>query len=140
MSFFSAGDISRTGMSVQRKRMDIIAENIANANTTKTSDGGPYRRKIAIIAENSPNFMNIFSAQMGTGVKVDKVIQEILPPRMVYEPTNPEANEKGYVLLPNVNISTEMVDMMTATRAYEANVAAFNASKSMAEKALQIGS
>ena len=127
-------DISASGLSAQRRRMDTIAENIANAETTRTAQGGPYRRKQVV-------FQAIPTAPGGTGggVTVTEVATDPRPPRLVYRPGHPDANAEGYVRMPNVNILEEMVDMVSATRSYEANVAALNAAKQMTRKALEIG-
>ena len=144
MSVFSAMNISATGMTAQRTRLDIISQNIANVNTTRDADGNIYRRKSVIFEEK--NFVSFDEAlinatgNIGTGVKVAQIIEDTTTEgRMVYEPSNPDANEEGYVTYPNVNTVTEMTDMIDASRSYEANVTAFNASKAMELKALEVG-
>jgi len=142
--FLSALDISATGLSAQRLRMDVIADNIANVNTTRTPGGGPYRRKVVVFRENqTTDFASILDSQRarfnGTGVTVDSIQQDQSPFKRIYQPGHPDANAQGYVLMPNVNIVTEMVDMISATRSYEANVTAVNATKDMAMKTLNIG-
>lgn len=148
MSIFNALNISTSGMTAQRLRMDVISENIANVSTTRTSDGTPYRRKEVVFAEkaNYPTFAQALSVQMGAdgavgkGVKVSQITEDTTTPeRMVYEPSHPDADENGYVSYPNVNTVTEMTDLIDASRAYEANTTAFNASKSIALLGLQIG-
>lgn len=145
MGLFQAFNISASGMTAERFRTDIIAENIANVNTTSTPDGGPYRRKIVTFSEREVTpFSQIYStsknAIVGNGVKVSRVTKDYESDFiMEYDPSNPDADENGYVSYPNVNTVTEMTDLIDATRAYEANTTAFNASKSMAEKGLQIG-
>jgi flagellar basal-body rod protein FlgC len=144
MNFLNALRTSSTGLSAQRLRMNLIASNLANVNTTRTSEGGPYRRKDVIFAAESSavSFNDVMRSQMGSGlsgVKVQGVINDPRPPVMKYDPTHPDANKDGYVALPNVNIVEEMVNMISATRSYEANVAAIKATKSMALKALEIG-
>lgn len=145
MGLFQAFNISASGMTAERFRTDIIAENIANVNTTSTPEGGPYRRKIVTFAEREVTpFSQFYSASknalVGNGVKVTKVTKDYENDYiMEYDPSNPDADENGYVSYPNVNTVTEMTDLIDATRAYEANVTAFNASKSMAEKGLSIG-
>lgn len=119
--------ISASALSAHRRWMDVIADNLANAETTRTADGSPFRRKM-VVFEETPS-----------GVSVKSVEEDLSPPRMVYDPSHPDADASGFVQFPNVNTIHEMVDMMTATRAYEANVAAFNATKSMLLKALEIG-
>lgn len=143
-SVFSAMDISATGMTAQRTRLDIIAQNIANVNTTRDADGNVYLRKSVIFEEkNYVSFNDTLinaTGTMGKGVKISEIIEDTEEPtKMVYDPSNPDANEDGYVEYPNVNTVTEMTDMIDASRSYEANVTAFNASKSMQLKALDIG-
>jgi len=128
--------------------MDIIAQNIANVNTTRTEDGTPYRRKTVVFQERErvPFSRYLSSASRerflnggAGGVKVTAIVEDPSPFREVYDPGHPDADENGIVRMPNVDIITEMVNMISATRAYEANVTALNASKSMASKALEIG-
>ena len=132
-------------MSAERFRTDIIAENIANVNSTSTPDGGPYRRKIVTFSEREVTpFSQFYSASknalVGNGVKVTKVTEDYETDFIKeYDPSNPDADENGYVSYPNVNTVTEMTDLIDATRAYEANTTAFQASKAMAEKGLSIG-
>ena len=140
MGFFSSSVVSSNGMSVQRQVMDIISENLANVNTVKSSDGGPYRRKVPVIANKDiPLFGEMLGDRIRSVVYVSSIENDTTPPRLDYEPSHPLADERGYVAKPNINVSLEMVHMIDATRAYEANVAAFNASKNMGAKALQIG-
>jgi len=140
---FKGFDISATGMSAQRLRMDVIAGNIANIDTTRTEDGGPYRRKLPVFQERNGNiFGNILKGKMGygaKGVEVSNIVEDRSPFKMVYNPSHPDANEEGYVAMPNINLVNEMVDMIDASRAYEANATVFNTLKSMAMKALEIG-
>ena len=132
-------------MTAERFRTDIIAENIANVNSTSTPDGGPYRRKIVTFSEREVTpFSQFYSASknalVGNGVKVTKVTEDYETDFIKeYDPSNPDADENGYVSYPNVNTVTEMTDLIDATRAYEANTTAFQASKAMAEKGLTIG-
>ena len=134
MGDFSSIDISASGLFAQRARLDAIANNIANANTGRTDQGGPYRRQEVILRAGSGGF------ESGSrGVEVAGVVESSDPPRMVYDPSNPDAGPDGRVAMPNLNIVEEMVDMITATRAYEANVQAISAARSMAAKALEIG-
>lgn len=126
--------------------MDIISQNIANANTTRTADGTPYRRKVVTFAEKNTHtpFSRVLNTARdrysGDGVKVDRVYEdEETDMTMVYDPSHPDADENGYVTYPNVNIITEMTNMIDASRAYEANSTAFNASKAIAMKGLEIG-
>lgn len=148
MAIFNAFNISATGMSAQRIRMDILAQNAANVNTTRTEDGTPYVRKNVVFEEKSANsFSTILNsatgnrnAYIGSGVKVTEIVEDTKTPMsMVYDPSHPDADEDGYVTYPNVNVVTEMTDLIDATRAYEANVTAFNAAKNMALKALEVG-
>lgn len=145
MGYFSSLDVSASGMNAQRMRMDLISQNIANANTTRTADGTPYRRQALVLGTNSSNpFSNYLSGAsrdaLGDGkVKIQGVVEDQSDFRKVYEPDNPEADEEGYVHYPNVDIVTEMVDMISASRSYEANVTASTASKNMAMQALNIG-
>lgn len=145
MSIFNSFDISASGMTAQRFRTDIITQNIANATTTRTEDGTPYRRRIVTFAEkeNTP-FSNVLartSADMvGAGVKVTRVSQDYETEMvMAYDPAHPDADENGYVTYPNVNIITEMTNLIDATRSYEANTTAFEASKAMVTKGLSMG-
>lgn len=136
MGSFSSLDISASGLSAQRIRMDVIATNIANANATRTAQGGPYKRQEVVFAAR----MDQAGLDADTvGVDVPQIVTDPTPPRQVYDPGHPDADARGYVLMPNVNVVQEMVDMISATRAYEANVTAMNATKSMAAKALEIG-
>lgn len=132
MSYISAIGTSSSGLTAQRLRMDIIANNIANVNTTRTENGEPYRRKI-VIFKPRPNGRGVRVAR--NGIQEDRVT----PLKLKYEPGHPDAGPQGYVAMPNVNIVTEMVDLVDATRAYEANVTAINTGKSMANEALSIG-
>lgn len=143
MGMFGAIDAAASGMTAERLRMDVISNNIANVNTTRTNEGGPYRRQLVLFQpRNGQNsFSQVLSQQLdgGDGVRVTGIVKDDSPLRRVYDPTHPDANNDGYVDMPNVNIVAEMVDMITATRAYEANVTSVNAAKSMAMKALEIG-
>ena len=125
-------------------RMDIIAQNIANASVTRTAEGGPYRRQyVEFEPMEGQSFSSVYSdalnASAGSGVRVSAVQEDGSDFKLVYDPTHADAGEDGYVRLPNVDLATEMVDMISATRAYEANVTALNAMKAMAMKALEIG-
>ncbi|MCG9967984.1 flagellar basal body rod protein FlgC [Pelotomaculum terephthalicicum JT] len=143
--FFSSFAISASGLTAERLRLDLIANNIANMNTTGTPDdpsNPPYRRRIPLFAQILKQEEETGASQpffKGAGVRVTKVLEDNNPPRLVYEPTHPDADERGYVAYPNINVVNEMVNMITATRAYEANVTALNAAKDMALKALEIG-
>jgi len=127
--------------------MDVISQNIANVNTTRTEDGTPYRRKMVVFQEKEADipFSQYLSEESrrryltGGGVRVTAIVEDQTPFKEVYDPSHPDADENGIVRMPNVDIVTEMVNMISATRAYEANITALNASKSMASKALEIG-
>jgi flagellar basal-body rod protein FlgC len=147
MSFFGAMDISASGLSAQRLRMDVISENMANINTTRTSAGGPYKRKVAVFSERP------FSARLDEenrrlaesaptrkgygGVKVQEIAEDNSPGPSAYDPGHPDANADGYVAMPNVSIVEEMVDMISASRAYEANVTAILNTKAMIAKTME---
>lgn len=137
MGNFSSFDISSSGIYAQRIRMDTIANNIANAESTKTPEGGPYKRQ-------SVSFKAVYNDTINkqvqpAGVMVEKVVRESEDFRMVYDPGHPDADKDGYVKMPNVNIVEEMVDMVSATRAYEANVTAMNSVKNMISAAIELG-
>lgn len=138
-------DISASGLSAQRLRMDVIAQNLANMDTTRTADGGPYRRRLVTLQEDVdkkpfssflPQGKNTFK---GRGIKATKIVEDPAPFKRVFNPGHPDADDQGYVLMPNVDNLKEIIDMMSATRSYEANVTAFNATKSMILKGLEIG-
>ena len=146
MSFLNALNISASGMTAERMRLDIAAENIANINTTRTENGGPYRRKMVVfepIEDNS--FASAFRSELsrqsnnGGGVRVAEIVEDPSDFRMVYNPEHPDADENGYVQMPNVDLLKETVDSMAASRDYDANLTAFNTIKTMASKALEIG-
>ena len=146
MSILSSLSVSVSGMTAQRKRVDTISENIANANTTRTPQGGPYRRREVIFAAvaNDRNFEEELRSQVrsldtATQVKVVGIVQDDKLPILRFEPGHPDANAEGYVAMPNVNAMQELVNLMEASRSYEANVAAFNASKNMWQSALDLG-
>lgn len=145
MGLFQSFNISASGMTAERFRTDIIAENIANVNTTNTEDGGPYRRKVVTFSEKevtpfSQYFSESKNAAVGNGVKITKVTEDYSTEFVAtYDPGNPDADADGYVYYPNVNTVTEMTNLIDATRAYEANATAFDASKAMAQTGLQIG-
>jgi len=163
MGMFTAFDITASGLTAERYRMDTIAENIANANTTRTADGTPYRRKVVQFEtketqQDRRSFGRVLSTIVGTGraqqrhdrnvvsddligygVKIPTIAEDVESPmNMVYDPSHPDADENGYVTYPNVNTITEMTNLIDANRAYEANATAFNASKSMATTGLSI--
>lgn len=134
--------ISASGMTAERLRMDTIANNLANAETTRTPEGGPYRRQVPVFSSRLAASMTRRSAEgefRGMGVRVVRIESSDAPPRLVYDPHHPDADENGYVAMPDVNVPREMVDLISASRAYEANVTAFNTAKNMAMRALDIG-
>ena len=144
MSAFDAMNVSASGMTAQRLRTDIIAQNIANINTTRDANGGAYRRKTVVFEERPSNsfndYLSVASGSIGSGVKVSSIVEDYHTPMTVaYDPSHPDADEDGYVTFPNVNTVTEMTNLIDASRSYEANVTAFNATKSMTTQALQIG-
>ncbi len=146
MGIFSSFDVNASGMTAQRYRMDIISENVANANTTRTADGTPYRRKIVTFEQKNGHstFSHVFDScrqsYNGQGVRVMKVAEDNKSDMiMAYDPSHPDADENGYVTYPNVNIVTEMTNLIDASRAYEANATAFGASKAIAMKGLEMG-
>ena len=144
MDFFDAMNTSSAALSAQRLRMNLIAGNLANVNTTRTNQGGPYRRKEAVFAAQPLNqsFKRILADRQNNNlytVRVAKVIEDGNPPVMKYDPQHPDADARGYVAMPNINLMEEMVNMISATRGYEANVTALKAAKDMALKALEIG-
>jgi flagellar basal-body rod protein FlgC len=157
IKWFSALQTSASGMTAERLRMDVIANNIANVNTTRDASGAPnpYRRQMVVLG-NRPSFAQAMAqalgeaddaqydpadpyAQVGRGVRVLQIVEDQRPFKMKYDPTHPDADEKGWVKLPNVDTVTEMVDLISASRAYEANVTTMNAFKAMVTSALQIG-
>lgn len=155
MSLFTAFNISASGMTAQQLRTDVISENIANSSTTRTQDGTPYVRKAVVFTEKTLTsaqainksgssfasvLKNINGGIAGDGVKITSVYEDTSTDmNMVYEPSHPDADENGYVIYPNVNVVQEMTDLIDASRSYEANISAFNASKTMANKGLTIG-
>lgn len=145
MSMFQSFDINASGLTAQRYRMDIISQNVANANTTRTSDGTPYRRKSVIFAERNggTSFAGVLSNAAnkynGKGVKVVSTFEDYSTDLVkAYDPAHPDADADGYVYYPNVNVITEMTNLIDASRSYEANATAFSASKSMAMKGLEM--
>lgn len=144
MAFLSSMNISASALTAQRQRLDVISENIANANTTRTESGGPYRRKMTVLtALPQQEFKTVLSRRLPKNQKGGVIVSEIAEDEReftpVYDPEHPDANEDGYVLMPNVELVKETVDAMAASRAYDANVTAFNTWKLMAQRALDIG-
>ena len=145
MALFTGMNINASGMSAERLRLDVISENIANANTTRTKEGGPYVRKNVIFtekvstADSFGEVLNRTISGIGDGVKVTAITKDTdTDMNLVYEPSHPDADENGYVLYPNVNIVTEMTDLIDASRAFEANATAFEASTNVASRGLSI--
>ena len=144
MGLFDALNISGSGLSAERLRMDVTAENLANAQTRRGAGGGPYRRQLVVLQQaGGPAFGNVLAGAMGAGargggVQVAGIVQDQTPDRLVYDPGHPDADAQGYVHLPAINPVTEMVDLITASRAYEANVTAMQAAKGMFSKTLEI--
>ena len=152
MAFFNAMNVSATGLTAQRLRMDVISENIANVNTTRTLQGGAYQRKTVLFQEiQETPFGSLMRdtlenddptrrrPPLGMGVRVAGVVQDFAPGPMIYDPAHPDANAEGYVQMPNVNIVEEMVNMISASRSYEANITAINTSRAMMQRTLEIG-
>ena len=145
MDFFSAMDISTTGLITQRYRMNLVAENLANIESTRTAKGGPYRRKqvvLSSVSEYRP-FLDVLMGAQGAmpalaGARVSAVVEDPSPFKEVKRPGHPDADKDGIVLMPNVNAMLEMADMLMATRAYEANITAFSTAKSMIAKAMDL--
>ena len=150
MSLFNLLSVSASGMSAQRKRAEVLVENLANAETTRTPEGGPYKRKDVVFetAATDGPFANVFqmqlsgSSQMGgaqmQGVRVAEVLQDQREPEKRYQPGHPDADKDGYVAYPQLNPAEEMVDLMNASRGYQSNVAAMAAAKDMIQKTLDI--
>jgi flagellar basal-body rod protein FlgC len=150
MGMFDAFDISASALTAERMRMDVTAENLANAQTTRTANGGPYRRKEVVLeqVQQGGGFAGNLKAAMGAGssgrvggassVEVSGIVEDSTPSKMVYDPGHPDANAQGYVAMPNVDSVTEMVDLISASRAYEANVTAMQSAKQMFSKTLDL--
>jgi flagellar basal-body rod protein FlgC len=145
MSMFGGLEISASGLTAERLRMDVVAENLANAQTTRGADGQPYRRKEVVLQEAPGSFGATLSSVMGGGarssgggVQVAGVVEDSTPLKHVYDPGHPDADAQGYVTMPNVDSVTEMVDLISASRAYEANVTAMQAAKQMFSRTLEL--
>ncbi|MBM9513194.1 flagellar basal body rod protein FlgC [Desulfogranum marinum] len=142
MDIFTTFDIAASGLKAQRTRLNTISSNMANAETTSTPEGGPYKKKSVVFQSEPVSFKNQLRQSLNNqaeGVKVAKIIEDNEPPQQIYNPSHPDADEDGYVGMPNVSILKEMVDMMSATRSYEANTTVIKSAKRMAMKALEIG-
>lgn len=144
MSMFGAIDAAGSGLTAERLRLDVISNNLANANTTRTIGGGPFRRKVVVYQPRDEynEFGKLLAQKLeaGKGVRVVGIVEDNTPSPIVYDPNHPDADAKGYVSMPNINVVAEMVDMITASRSYEANVATISSAKAMAIKAMEIGS
>ena len=152
MAFLSSMNIVASGLTAQQLRLDVVSENITNATTTRTENGGAYRRKMVVFESVSgrETFQEVMArtaggavsnegAQNAGGVRVTQIVEDPSDLELVYDPTHPDANEEGYVEMPNVDTIKEMADAMAATQAYSANVTAFNALKTVISKGLEIG-
>ncbi|HOV69108.1 MAG TPA: flagellar basal body rod protein FlgC [Clostridia bacterium] len=140
MDVLKAINISGSGLTAQRFRMDTIAQNIANADTTRTENGEPYRRRVPVFSSKNGGFLShLKNSTESGGVRVTGVVEDQSAFKQVYDPNHPDADENGYVNYPNVDLTQEIINMMSASRSYEANVTALNTTKSMALKALEIG-
>lgn len=144
MDLLKSMKISASGMKANTKRVEVINSNIANAQTTRTAEGGPYRRKEVVFGAEPArdSFSEILEGEIDAQaqtVHATDVVSTNEPPILKYDPKHPDANKDGYVAMPNINVMKEMADMIQAQRAYEANISAFNTTKSMATKALEIG-
>jgi flagellar basal-body rod protein FlgC len=140
VSLFSSIQVSASGMAAQRTRAELLVENMANAETTRTPEGGPYRRKDAVFTTDiqaSP-FSAIFQSELGTGVRVASIVEDQREPERRYIPGHPDADANGYVAFPRMNPAEEMVDLLNASRSYEANVSAMTAVKDMINRSLDI--
>jgi flagellar basal-body rod protein FlgC len=137
MGLFDALDASGSALSAERLRMDVTAENLANAQSTRSANGsGPYKRKEVVLEQAGSSFAD--SLQAARGVRVAGIVEDPSPPRRVYDPGHPDADAQGYVTMPNVNTVTEMTDLIGASRAYEANVTAMQTAKSMFTRTLDL--
>lgn len=140
IDFFAAMEVSSSGLAAQRTRMNVAASNLANAQTTQTAEGGPYQRRDVVVSSvDAPGVAGTSFAQAVRGVAVTQIARDTAPPRLEYDPGHPQANPEGYVAYPNINPVEEMVDMITASRAYEAGITTMSTAVSMAERALGIG-
>jgi len=140
MSLFSTLSVSASGMSAQRQRASVLVENIANAETTRTPEGGPYRRKDVVFSSEPvrSEFSSALESEMQTGVRVSRIAVDQAPPEKIYLPGHPDADGEGYVAMPRANPALDMVDLTSANRSYQANVAAMNAVKDMIQKSIDL--
>ena len=141
LSIFNSMKINASGLTLERLKMDIASTNIANVNTTRTEEGGPYRRKEVVFQESLLNARNNITGQMekkSFGVKVTEIMEDDENFKIIYDPNHPDADEDGYVMMPNVNMVDEMISLIKTQRSYEANITALNTSKNILKKALEI--
>lgn len=142
MGIFTSLNISASALQAQRTRLDTISSNMANAETTRTPEGGPYRRKMVVFETQQMSFADHLSSRSNkaiNGVRVGRIAVDQRDPKLVYDPQHPDADDRGYVAMPDIDILKETTDMMMATRAYEANITTIKSAKRMALKALEIG-
>ena len=144
MDIFTTFDIAASGLKAQTTRLNTISSNLANAETTSTPEGGPYKKKSVVFQTEKLPFRQHLDASLHTqgqtqGVKIAKITEDTSPPQRIYDPAHPDAKEDGYVEMPNISVIKEMMDMMSATRSYEANTTTIKSAKRMAMKALDIG-
>ena len=144
MGLFDSININASALTAEKTRIDVISKNIANANTTRATGGLPYRRQLTVFEESKKSAFDSYLDKYtnkfnGNGVKVSRIIEDDSPFKMKYEPSHPDADENGYVLMPNVDVVREMVDLIDAQRAYDANITAINTTKTMMMNALEIG-
>lgn len=141
MSIFNSMQINASGLTLERLKLDTISTNIANINTTRTEEGGPYKRKEVVFEENLVDEKNRLTGRMekkSLGVKVVSILDDAENLKIIYDPNHPDADERGYVMMPNVDMADEMIALLKTQRSYEANVTALNTSKSILKKALEI--
>ncbi|CAI2719233.1 flagellar basal body rod protein FlgC [Nitrospina watsonii] len=144
MDFLTSIQVSASGLNVQRQRMDAIASNLANLETTRTPEGGPYKRKDVVVSANplGEDFASTLHQELFDNVRtsaVSEIVEDQSEPQMVFQPGHPDANEEGYVAMPNINLMEEMVNMINATRSFEANIQAISSAKTMALRAIDLG-
>ncbi len=140
MSLFSSLSVSASGMSAQRTRAELLVQNLANSETTRTPDGGPYKRRDAVFStqDQSSPFSSVFQNEMSTGVGISEVVEDGRDPERRFMPGHPDADKNGYVAFPNINPAEDMVDLMSASRAYSGNVAAMTAIKDMIHRSIDL--
>lgn len=141
MGFFDPFAVSGSGLTAERLRLHLISNNIANMNSTRTPQGGPYRRQVPVFAERLKQVMEAGGrhSTTGAGVQVVSIMEDCTPPRLVYDPDHPDADADGYVAYPDIDVANEMINLITAVRSYEANATTLEAAKNMISRALEIG-